>query len=205
MRSHSKFLSAAVLVALAACGGAESADGAAEAESVGAPIEVPEISNGELLGLSRDRINMTLPWGTGRIARDPAPGAASPTLTTLDLVTSSAFDRMVFEFSADAPYPGYSVEWATAAIEGCSDSVGTAGSAILRVTFEPIMLTDENGRATVAASTNAGFDRLKTARQVCEMEGMVVFELAASTATEFRVLEMNQPGRLVVDLRAGTE
>lgn len=205
MRLQSKILTTAVLTALAACGGADSADEEVAPESVGAPVEVPELSNGELLGMDRDRITMTLPWGNGRIARDAGASAASPTLMSLDAVGSSGFDRIVFEFSTDAPYPGYRVEWATEPIEGCTETVGTDGAAVLRVFLEPVMLTDENGRATVPATTRTGLERLGTATRACEIDGTVVFDIQASDATQFRVLEMNAPSRLVVDVRAGAQ
>ncbi len=204
MRVQAKILTAAVLVALAACGG-DAADEAPVSEDVGAPITVPELSNGELLGLSRDQLTMTLPWGNGQIARDPEESAAAPMLMSLDVVGSTGFDRMVFEFSDDAPFPGYQVGWATEAIEGCSENVGTEDNAILRVSFDPVSLTDENGRQIVSRTTNAGLDLLSTATRVCEMDQRAVFELQASSATQFRVLHMRQPNRLVVDMRAGGE
>ena len=201
MRFHSRILTAAALVALAACGGDEAADEAPASEDVGAPIEVPELSNGELLGLSRDHLTMTLPWGNGRIARDPQEAAAAPMLMSLNAVGSTNFDRVVFEFSDDAPFPGYQVSWATAAMEGCSETVGTEGNAVLRVAFEPISLTDENGRQIVPASSRPGLSLLSTAARACETEQGAVFELQASTAAQFRVLHLSQPNRLVIDMR----
>jgi hypothetical protein len=117
--------------------------------------------------------------------------------------THPDYDRTVFEF--DGPrLPGYRVAYVKTPVQDCGsgDDVKTPGQAALEVRFTVAQAHDDQGQATVAQRsfkpalpTVQGLDRL------CDFEGEVTWVLGTTREAPFRLLELKNPTRLVLDVQ----
>ena len=112
------------------------------------------------------------------------------------------YDRVVFEFTGDS-VPGYHVEYATEPVRRCGsgDPVSVAGAARLVVRFEPASAHDEHGNRAPVERERA--PRLRAVREmalVCDFEGQVEWVLGIAVKAPYRVSELAQPARLVLDV-----
>ncbi|MBA4160348.1 MAG: hypothetical protein H0X65_23245 [Gemmatimonadetes bacterium] len=153
------------------------------------------------------------------VAQDTAPRAAEPaaqteqrerpgqgavTLRDVRTARHEEFDRIVFEF--DGGMPGHRVEYSTAAVRECGSgrAVQVAGEGRLRVRLEPARAHEfvgEQSRVTVA-NRNRSLD-YAVVRQLtltCDFEAQVEWVLGVTAPNRFRVLELSEPARLVVDV-----
>ena len=146
-------------------------------------------------------------------AGDGLPGWRTPPVTggaeegpqaRLDAVRTGrhdGYDRVVFEF-ADL-VPGYLVERAVDPHQcGSGNPIDIGAPVALRVRFRSAVAHTEEGRPTVAdRDRRPGLAVLRTARLTCDFEGDVEWLLGLERATEVRVLVLESPARLVLDLR----
>lgn len=158
----------------------------------------------------------TTPTGTGTPAateepfqggRDPveAPGpTAPPVLVLTDVRTGehTGYDRITFEFADSRP--GYRVDYRDAAYTsacGSGELVGVEGAALLQVRFTPANAHDEQGRSTVGfQELTPGLTTLLEAQQTCDFEADVTWALGLSQEVDFRVVELDNPPRVAVDV-----
>ena len=130
---------------------------------------------------------------------------ASPSIATLQTVRSSphpGFDRMVFEFKEGLP--GYEVRYLaeTARQCGSGDEIRTDGAGQILVRLHTAQAHTEDGKATVAERDRAlGLPALKQAKLMCDFEGYVDWVLGVADRRPFRVMELSEPPRLIVDVR----
>lgn len=126
--------------------------------------------------------------------------------------TDAGFDRLVFEFSSESAggegwgdsLPGYVVEYATRPIRRCGsgEEVSLAGTSRLVVRFQPARAHDDRGTPTIAG--REWVPRLPVVQElklVCDFEGQVEWAIGLASSRRFRVLELSQPARVVVDVR----
>jgi hypothetical protein len=112
------------------------------------------------------------------------------------------YDRIAFEFEGNTR-PGYRVEYLTTPATGCGsgETVPLAGTAILQVRFSNTNAHDEQGATTAPATELApGLPNLLEAKQTCDFEAVVVWALGLSEAADFRVIELDNPPRVAVDV-----
>ncbi|HEX7120072.1 MAG TPA: hypothetical protein VF212_14860 [Longimicrobiales bacterium] len=147
------------------------------------------------------------PRSTGPFEGTAAATARRPGVT--GVVTQSAvraarqagYDRVVFEF-ADG-LPGYHIEYVDGPIRHCASGavVPIAGTARLRVAMTPARAHDDGGQPTV---TNRAFaPRLPVVEDVrltCDFEARLEWILGVAAPNGYRVLELREPDRLVVDV-----
>lgn len=113
------------------------------------------------------------------------------------------FDRIVIEFR-DGILPGYTVSHPTEKITECGSGheVDLESSKSLEIRIEPARAYTEEGESTVShADRSPALPAVEEIRVICDFEAM--FTLAAGTAGRlpFRVLTLESPARLVVDVR----
>jgi hypothetical protein len=139
-------------------------------------------------------------------ARDPVEGQAQgtgiPVLTDVRTGAHSAYDRITFEFEGDER-PHYRVEYITPPASGCGsgEPATIAGTAVLRVQFQPADAHDEQGNSTVDANElTPALTTLQEAESICDFEADVQWALGLSEEVDFRVLELDSPPRLAVDV-----
>ena len=190
----------AALLALAACGDGKKQDAtptntapAASATSATTPTatETPAATEEPFQG-----------------ARDPidVPGPTAPPVVVLSDVRAAehtGYDRITFEFDGDA-LPGYRVQYVTQAeVVGCGsgEPVPVTGNAFLQVYFSPVDAHNDQGQSTIdATDMTPGLTTLQQATLTCDFEAVGTWVLGLSQQVDFRVVELDSPPRLAVDV-----
>ena len=152
-------------------------------------------------------------FGTATVTSDGFP-ASGETRLLQDVSVEEApdqetTDRLVFEFGADTGELSYEVEYADTLVDTAGTAVEVEGEATLAVTITPASAVDLSGDE--AAPTYTGPDRFSpdAASAVTELALAEDFEATMSWAVgvdeerPFRVQVMENPLRLVVDVRSG--
>ena len=143
----------------------------------------------------------------GTLAPVRRPSTSAPTrgavLRAVHAGREPGFDRVVFEFSG-VGFPGYQVQYATEPIRACGSGaeVPLAGADRLAVRFEPAQAHDTLGNVTAAARSLAPrLQQVLELKLVCDFEGQVEWAIGLDARRPFRVLEVSQPPRVIVDVR----
>ena len=114
----------------------------------------------------------------------------------------AGFDSVVFQFSEEVP--GYHLEYVDRPVRQCASGnpVEIAGDGWLAVRLEPSQAHDDQGRATVQERERMpGLPVLEELQVTCDFEGQVEWVLGVASPNRFRVMELSDPARLVVDVR----
>lgn len=125
-----------------------------------------------------------------------------PTLLSVRSGAHPGYDRLVFQF--DQRVPSYSIEYVDRPQYQCGSGnpVWVSGDGWLRIRLTPTRAHDEQGDVTVA---NRSFDpdgeNLLEARLICDFEGHVAWIVGMRSPNRYRVLVLQDPPRLVVDVR----
>ncbi|HEX9705400.1 MAG TPA: hypothetical protein VGA20_09155 [Gemmatimonadales bacterium] len=140
---------------------------------------------------------------TGTTAVTDKRRAGPPALLrAVSFVSSSGYDRIVFEFAGDS-VPGYHVEYPTRPVVRCGsgDPVTVAGQARLLVRLAPARAHDDGGNVSIAERESApGLPAVKEMKLVCDFEGQVEWVLGVAAMRPYRVVEADGPPRLVLDV-----
>lgn len=142
-------------------------------------------------------------WTVGVVDR-PRDGQPVSVLTDLRVGAhpGEGYDRLVFEF--DGPVPGYHVAYVDKPPYhyGSGEALYLAGDAWLEVRLAPAAAHTEAGEATLDTlrAMFAG-PLLREAASTCDFEGHVSWVFGVSTPSAFRVTELADPARLVMDVR----
>jgi hypothetical protein len=143
----------------------------------------------------------TAGWTAGIVNLAPGPGGVA-TLISLRAARHEGYERVVWELSG--PAPGVRVEYVDRPVRQCGsgEPVPLSGDAWLEVRLEPARAHTEEGRATIAERrrTTALPIALEMV-QTCDFEAVVTWVLAASSPEPFRVTRLENPPRVVVDIR----
>lgn len=128
-----------------------------------------------------------------------------PVVTGVRVGHHPGFDRIVFDF--DGQLPGAeSVRYVDKVVQdGSGDVVTLAGRAFLSVRFEEAQAHTDTGAATVPRKPSVG--DLTTVREIAvvgDFEGYVTVAFGVSDKAAFRVIELKNPSRVVVDVRSLT-
>ncbi len=134
-----------------------------------------------------------------------ADPSADALLTVTDLRTGSHddYDRVVIDLAGTGT-PGWHAEVGTEAVEDpTGDSVDVGGSAVLTLYLTGIGLPSDTGETELAAGTVvAGGDAITAAEFSGTFEGQAqVFVGLADATAQFRVLLLQDPLRVVIDVQ----
>ncbi|HUP19437.1 MAG TPA: hypothetical protein VM778_05725 [Gemmatimonadota bacterium] len=143
----------------------------------------------------------TAGWTAGILQGDPDPDGIA-TLVEVRAGRHPGFDRLVWTFREGRP--GWKVEYVDRPVRECGSgrSVPLPGDGWLEVRFEPARSHDDEGRSTAGAlDATPGLARVLSVARTCDFEAVVVFVLAVDSPEPYRVLELDDPPRLVVDVR----
>lgn len=185
----------ATLVACAAGDGGESVESrtdivTGEPPTVEAVVLDPDVEPEEQLGDE---------WGTHPLSSDHEPGELA-TITEARIAENQGFDRIVIEMGDDLP------SWEVRYLEEASHCgsgfpvEGVENPLAIRIT--PARAHDLEGNVTVEDRDQyPGLDTITRALIVCDFEGNVEWVLSVPTPRPFRVMELHEPARLVVDVR----
>ncbi|MFL5541759.1 MAG: hypothetical protein ACJ8J0_22425 [Longimicrobiaceae bacterium] len=141
-------------------------------------------------------------WATA-----PRQGGTATVPATLRGVRAASnpdgFDRMVLDFG-DGPVPRWSTAYATRPVMSCGsgEPVPVEGARWLRVRLQTAQAHDDQGQPTVRQRRlPLGMPALREMAIACDFEGEVEVVLGVSAANPYRVLELANPTRLVIDVQ----
>ena len=129
------------------------------------------------------------------------PGVAL--LTDVRAARHDGFDRIVFEFGSGAP-PGYHLEYIDKPVRKCGSGEPTpiAGDGWLEVRFEPADAHTPSGAPTILdRDQKVDLEVVKELELTCDFEAIVSWVLGVRRPNKYRVLALNEPIRLVVDVK----
>jgi hypothetical protein len=144
--------------------------------------------------------------GTAQVSvPDRTPTAV---LTTVRTAHQPGFDRVVFEFSGPAP-PGYTVTLKTGqpVQDASGQTVKVAGNAYLAVRLAHASEANPaTGQVVYQGPTRITPADTMTITEVVatgDFEGVLSWAIGLREETPFRVSELTNPARLIVDIQAG--
>jgi hypothetical protein len=200
-RGAAGLLLAALLAAGCGAGG-----GDAEASRILPDREAPPAPAGEPAagddGPEADAEVSPAAWTAGIVERQTGASGVA-TLEELRTARNQGFDRVVFQFAEDE-IPGYHLEYVDRPVRQCGsgEPVAIEGDGWLQVRFTPARAHDDRGRATVEErDLRPDLPVVKQVRAVCDFEAHLEWVLGVASPNRFRVMELHEPARLVVDVR----
>jgi hypothetical protein len=140
---------------------------------------------------------------TAKIVEKRKPDLPPVTLRKIRAGRHASFDRVVFEF-AGGVVPGYHIEYVDRPVRQCGsgETVKVAGDGWLSVRLTPAQAHTDAGRPTINyRERRLRFPVLKELQSTCDFEGEVEWVLGVSSPNRYRVMELSDPARLVVDIK----
>lgn len=137
-------------------------------------------------------------------AGDEVPSDTVPVIAMLTAVRigrHEQVDRLVFEFVGTPPK--YHVEYIDRPVRQCGsgDVVPLPGDAWLSIRFEPANAHTEAGQPSIQERdievTGRNLARVKL---ICDFEAVVEWVAAVGSPGQFKVLELKDPARVVIDI-----
>lgn len=140
-------------------------------------------------------------WTSG--ARDVQRPNVVATLRGLRVAQQNGFDRLVLDFGT-GPASGWHVEYADGPVAQCGSGrvVRVAGDARLVVRLRTAQAHDDAGAPTVRQrDIPLTLPVMKQLVMTCDFEGDVEIVLGLDTRQPYRVMELQTPNRLVIDIK----
>ena len=156
--------------------------------------------------VQRERTAALAPIAQGWTAQVTDIQLSAGSLATLRSVRESeheGFDRIVFDVGQRS-MPNYHVEYVDSPQHECGSGkeVRLKGQAWLAVKLQPVQAHDDAGEATVRErSRQPGMANLLELRLICDFEGQVEWVAGVARPNGYRVMMLQQPTRLVVDIK----
>jgi len=141
--------------------------------------------------------------GTAGIVEVKRPNIHPAQLRKIRTGQHPTFDRVVFEFDGGS-VPGYRVEYVDKPIRSCGagEIVQIGGYGFLLVQMSPAQAHTEEGQPTIETRDFApDLAVLKELKSLCDFEANVQWVMGLSSPNRYRVLELTNPARLVIDVR----
>jgi hypothetical protein len=152
------------------------------------------------------------PFSGGR-ATVSAPSQAPDTalLERIDVGRHDGYDRVVFRFRGDA-LPGYRVGFVKKPLleDGSGAEISLAGRSVIGVRLEPASGFDlGQGEGTLVykgpkriSGSQFGAEAITELARTGDFEAVLNWAIGLDRGRDFRVLELTDPARLVVDVQA---
>lgn len=124
-------------------------------------------------------------------------------LRDLRVGVNAGFDRLVLEFLGGS-VPGYRVEYVDRPVHHCGsgEPLRVAGDGWLAITLRGTEAHDERGQSTVSPrERRLQMPVVKEYEFSCDFEGEVQVVLGVSSPNRYRVTELQNPTRLIVDVQ----
>lgn len=138
----------------------------------------------------------------GIVEYRPAPREVA-LLTDVRAARHDGFDRVVFELGSGSA-PGYHLEYIDRPVRKCGsgDVAPIAGDAWLEVRFEPANAHAPSGAPTIAKrEQTVDLEVVSELEQTCDFEAVVSWVVGVKRPNRYRVLTLDAPLRLVVDVK----
>jgi hypothetical protein len=144
----------------------------------------------------------TSTWSSRPVVKTSHGGAPGPIqLVHVRVAHHPTYDRVTFEFTTQRP--GYRVAYVGKVTQdGSGAPVALQGQAFLSVVFEPAVAHDDAGAPTYRGprSVVTGYPSLKQVAFAGDFEGNVSWGLGLDDRVGFRVIELDGPPRIAVDV-----
>lgn len=140
------------------------------------------------------------PTGTEEVAVERSP-AEPPLVTGVRYAGHAGYDRVVIDLQG--PMTGYTVTWVERLIQdGSGDPIPVRGGAYLNVALSPAAAHTESGDPTWEQEPVRRVDltNVRSVVKVGDFEGVVSVGIVLNRKAGFRVVELSDPTRLVVDV-----
>lgn len=140
-------------------------------------------------------------WTAG-VVDIPRSSLKPVTLREVREARNEGFDRVVFQFDGDQ-VPGYHLEYIDTPIIKCGsgDATTIAGQGWLQVRLVPAQ-AHAGGNVTVAErERKPKLPVLEELELTCDFEGETTWVLGVKHPNKYRVMELKEPTRLVVDVQ----
>lgn len=190
---------------LSACGGSEPSEAGSEMaqDTFIKPIERQPLTEADMVGFDLTHLALELPWTRNSISRDAAVGAPPVAISTVEVVGHEGFDRVTFATDGPVPDAGYEIRLAAAGdTVACGpESHAMAAERTLVVAFAPATVGAGEGARVPSGVRDAGAPRMARAGLLCDVDGVVIWVAELASGDQMRVLELREPGRIVVDVR----
>jgi hypothetical protein len=141
-------------------------------------------------------------WTTGSTAIQLSAGSLA-TLRSVRESEHEGFDRVVFDFG-ERSLPNYELAYVESPQHQCGsgEEVRLKGEAWLSMKLQPVQAHDDAGKATAGERSRLpAFSNLLELRMTCDFEGTVEWIAGVARPNGYRVMMLQQPTRLVVDVR----
>jgi hypothetical protein len=146
-------------------------------------------------------LGLGLPFLSPAMAETP-DRVVLPTLTSVQAQHVGKVDRVTFGFTNGLPDDVH-VTWVDTLIhDGSGLPVRVAGAKVLMVGFNLATAHDQNG-ATIRTRTAYALPNVITSVGAGDFEGYVTVGLGVQKRTSYTVTKLQNPDRVVVDVRAG--
>ncbi|HYH80846.1 MAG TPA: hypothetical protein VEX86_13685, partial [Longimicrobium sp.] len=135
--------------------------------------------------------------------RSAQHGDEPTTLRGLRAAANAGFDRMVLDFG-DQPIPGWKADYVDQPVHECGsgEPVRLGTDAVLRVRLAYTQAHDDAGRATLRQrDLPLNMPVMRRMVIICDFEGVVELAIGAASPRPYRITELRNPSRLVVDIQ----
>lgn len=196
-------LSAVLALALAACGGDdEDPQPTDTATSTGTATagQSPTTPGTPTGSPTADPTGQTIPFETPATIFSKDEEGEVAILADVRAARNEGFDRVVIEFEGDT-VPGYRVEYVDEIVQcGSGEAVEFAAPVLVSVTVRPAAGHREDGEATVPNQVpTQGTAAVQEIIGFCDFEAVVGYGIGLASARPYRVFELQDPPRLVID------
>jgi hypothetical protein len=207
-------LPAALLAALllSACGERQGSRDLREAYRSALPAEEPaaqppsdhDPEGGAVVAARPDTLPERAFEGTVGIVTREHQARGVATLEAARAASHTGFDRVVFEFRDDI-LPGYHLEYVDRPVRDCGsgDPIPVEGDGYLMVRMQPARAHTDAYQATVTVAERRrrlDHPNLKALVSTCDFEAVLEWVLGVGSPNRYRVTELREPARLVVDV-----
>lgn len=125
------------------------------------------------------------------------------TLVAVRTARHNGYDRVVFQFRDD-DLPNYHVEYIDRPVRTCGsgEEVPMAGEGWLEIRLEPASAHEETGTPTIQQRNRMpALPNLRELKQTCDFEAVVSWVGGVQSPNPYRVLELRDPSRLIIDIQ----
>lgn len=140
-------------------------------------------------------------WTTG--VRSTEHSGATATVRGLRAAANATFDRLVLDFG-DGPVPGWKAEYMNRPVTECGsgETVQLGTPAALKIRLDYTQAHDDAGHATLRQrDLPLNMTAMRRMVIVCDFEGVVEVAIGTTSAQPYRVLELQNPSRLAIDVQ----
>jgi hypothetical protein len=142
--------------------------------------------------------------GTNGVTEKKRNARPPVTLKTVRTAAHENFDRVVFEFT-ESGLPGYRIEYVERPVRNCGagEEVSVDGKAVLLIQMLPANAHTETDQVTAYPERERVLNLpvMKELKLICDFEADVQWILGVASPKRYRVMELLNPARLVVDVK----